>query len=270
MKNLCVIIFSIVCFCYNSFGQNERSLIQTYEDSLNKYEQIAYDLNDTQLVEYLNECEEFLIFFKKEKNDSRLINYNVQIRNRLRNDLLSSKLNTNVKIILTRERALYNDLVKNITSRDLIYGLKVRTILADRKYFEKDDESKGTILESWLNGRFKFTSTKLMDLQGPQYGIKSWEINARFEPIGFIIEKDWTGILFSFGSIYNFFPTLQQENDDVRVKETFYSKYLKRTGFKFGIGGRFEDDLLWHTGFGLQLRAFGHYILLNMRRSIMQ
>lgn len=67
MKNLCVIIFCIVCFCYNSFGQNERSLIQTYEDSLNKYEQIAYNLNDTQLVEYLNECEEFLGFFKKRK-----------------------------------------------------------------------------------------------------------------------------------------------------------------------------------------------------------
>lgn len=207
----------------------------------------------------------FWDFLKKEKNDSRLINYNVQIRNRLRNDLLSSKLNTNVKTILSKEQALYNDLVKNITSRDLIYGLKVRTILADRKYFKNDDESKGTILESWLNGRFKFTSTRLTDLQGPQYGIKSWEINARFEPIGFIVEKDWTGILFSFGSIYSFFPTLQQENDDVRVKETFYSKYLKRTGFKFGIGGRFEDDLIWHTGFGLQLRAFTLWSLYSFK-----
>lgn len=67
MKNLCVIIFSIVCFLYNSFGQNERSLIKTYEDSLNKYEQIAYYLNNTQLMEYLNECEELLGFFKKKK-----------------------------------------------------------------------------------------------------------------------------------------------------------------------------------------------------------
>lgn len=263
MKNVYVIILSLFFFCQNSFSQQEELLIHAYEDSLNKYEQIAYEINNIRLVEYLNECEEFLGFFKKEKNDPRLINYNIQIRNRLRNDLLSLKPNNEVKELLIREQTLYNILVQNITYKDLIYGLKVRTILADRKYFEKDDESKGTILELWLNGRFKFTSTKLTDLHGPQYGIKSWEINARFEPIGFIVEKDWTGILFSFGSVYNFFPILQQENDDVNVKETFYSKYLKRAGFKCGIGGRFEDDIVWHTGFGLQLRAFTMWSLYS-------
>ena len=256
MRNLYIIIIGIISFYSFSFAQNDIDLINAYSDSLNKFEQIAYDSNNIHLVEYLNECEEFLEFFKKEKNDPRLINYNVQTRLRLRNEIMSEVQDNTVKIIMIKEQELYNDLVQDIAYKDLMYGLKARSILADRKFFEKDDESKGTILELWLNGAFKFTSTKLTDLQGPQYGIKNWEINARFEPIGFIVNKDWTGVLFSFGTIYNFFPVLQQKNDDVKVKDTFYSKYIKRSGIKLGVGGRFEDEFIINAGAGFQVRAF--------------
>ena len=256
MRNLYIIIIGIISFYSFSFAQNDIDLINAYNDSLNKFEQIAYDSNNIHLVEYLNECEEFLEFFKKEKNDPRLINYNVQTRLRLRNEIMSEVQDNTVKTIMIKEQELYNDLVQDIAYKDLMYGLKARSILADRKFFEKDDESKGTILELWLNGAFKFTSTKLTDLQGPQYGIKNWEINARFEPIGFIVNKDWTGVLFSFGTIYNFFPVLQQKNDDVKVKDTFYSKYIKRSGIKLGVGGRFEDEFIINAGAGFQVRAF--------------
>ncbi len=265
MKNIYIIITGILCFYSISIGQDEISLINAYSDSLNKFEQVAYDLNNDSLVEYLNECEEFLEFFKKEKNDARLINYNVQTRNRLRNELMSSVLSIPVRTILIKEQELYNALVQDIAYKDLIYRLKARSILAERKFFEKDDESKGTILELWLNGYFKFTSTKLTDLQAPQYGIKSWEINARFEPIGFIVDTDWTGIMFSFGTIYNFFPILQQKNDDVKVKDTFYSKYIKRAGIKLGVGGRFEDDFIVNAGTGLQVRAFTFWSLYSFK-----
>jgi len=265
MKKIYVTLIGILCFFNLSFSLNADLIIQTYSDSLNKFEQVAYDSNNIQLAEYLNECEEFLEFFKKEKNDTRLINYNVQTRIRLRNELMSSVQNITVRTILIKEQELYNGLVQDIAYKDLIYGLKARSILADRKFFEKDDESKGTILELWLNGYFNFTSTKLTDLTGPQFGIKSWEINARFEPIGFIVEKDWTGILFSFGTIYNFFPILQQKNDDVKIKETFYSKYLKRSGIKLGIGGRFEDDFIVNAGAGLQVRAFTFWSLYSFK-----
>lgn len=60
MKNVYVIILSLFFFCQNSFSQQEELLIHAYEDSLNKYEQIAYEINNIRLVEYLNECEEFL------------------------------------------------------------------------------------------------------------------------------------------------------------------------------------------------------------------
>ena len=256
MRNLYIIIIGIISFYSFSFAQNDIDLINAYNDSLNKFEQIAYDSNNIHLVEYLNECEEFLEFFKKEKNDPRLINYNVQTRLRLRNEIMSEVQDNTVKIIMIKEQELYNDLFQDIAYKDLMYGLKARSILADRKFFEKDDESKGTILELWFNGAFKFTSTKLTDLQGPQYGIKNWEINARFEPIGFIVNKDWTGVLFSFGTIYNFFPVLQQKNDDVKVKDTFYSKYIKRSGIKLGVGGRFEDEFIINAGAGFQVRAF--------------
>ena len=256
MRNIYIILIGIISFYSFSFAQNDIDLINVYSDSLNKFEQIAYDSNNIHLVEYLNECEEFLEFFKKEKNDPRLINYNVQTRLRLRNDIMSEVQDNTVKIIMIKEQELYNNLVQDIAYKDLMYGLKARSILADRKFFEKDDESKGTILELWLNGAFKFTSTKLTDLQGPQYGIKNWEINARFEPIGFIVNKDWTGVLFSFGTIYNFFPVLQQKNDDVKVKDTFYSKYIKRSGIKLGVGGRFEDEFIINAGAGFQVRAF--------------
>ena len=256
MRNLYIILTGIISFYGFSFAQNDIDLINAYSDSLNKFEQIAYDSNNIHLVEYLNECEEFLEFFKKEKNDPRLINYNVQTRLRLRNEIMSEVQDNTVKTIMIKEQELYNDLVQDIAYKDLMYGLKARSILADRKFFEKDDESKGTILELWLNGAFKFTSTKLTDLQGPQYGIKNWEINARFEPIGFIVDKDWTGVLFSFGTIYNFFPVLQQKNDDVKVKDTFYSKYIKRSGIKLGVGGRFEDEFIINAGAGFQVRAF--------------
>lgn len=261
MKNLYRILIGIIGFFNMSFSQDDISLISAYSDSLNTFEQIAYDLKNIQLVEYINECEELLEFFKKEKNDPRLINYNIQTRIRKRNELMSTIQDMTIRTILFKEQELYNNLVQDISYKDLIYGLKARSILAERKFFEKDDETKGTILELWLNGYFKFTSTKLTDLQGPQYGIKSWEINARFEPIGFIVDKDWTGVLFSFGSIYNFFPILQQKNDDVKVKDTFYSKYIKRTGIKLGIGGRFEDDFIVNTGVGLQVRAFTFWSL---------
>ena len=256
MRNIYIILIGIISFYSFSFAQNDIDLINAYNDSLNKFEQIAYDSNNIHLVEYLNECEEFLEFFKKEKNDPRLINYNVQTRLRLRNEIMSEVQDNTVKTIMIKEQELYNNLVQDIAYKDLMYGLKARSILADHKFFEKDDESKGTILELWLNGAFKFTSTKLTDLQGPQYGIKNWEINARFEPIGFIVNKDWTGVLFSFGTIYNFFPVLQQKNDDVKVKDTFYSKYIKRSGIKLGVGGRFEDEFIINAGAGFQVRAF--------------
>ena len=75
-------------------------MINAYCDSLNKFEQIAYDSGNFQLVEYLNECEEFLEIFKKEKNDARLINYNIQSRIRLRNELMSSALSSTVRKIM--------------------------------------------------------------------------------------------------------------------------------------------------------------------------
>lgn len=263
MKNLYIILISIICFYNISLSQDDISLISAYSDSLNSFEQIAYDFNNIRLVEYINECEEFLEFFKKEKNDPRLINYNVQTRIRVRNELMSTIQDIAIKTILIKEQELYNSLVQEITYKDLIYGLKARSILAERKFFEKDDETKGTILELWLNGYFKFTSTKLSDIKGPQYGIKSWEINARFEPIGFIVDKDWTGVLFSFGTIYNLFPNLQQKNDDVKVKDTFYSKHIKRVGIKLGIGGRFEDKFIVNGGAGIQVRAFTFWSLYS-------
>ncbi|MBN1406607.1 MAG: hypothetical protein JW956_02395 [Calditrichaceae bacterium] len=263
MRHLNIVLISVLFFFSVSFSQDDLSLINAYSDSLNKFEQIAYDSNNIQLVEYLNECEEFLEFFTKEKNDPRLINYNVPSRIRLRNELMSAVQDIPVRTIMLKEQELYNSLVQDIAYKDLIYALKARSILADRKFFEKDDESKGTIIELWLNGAFKFTSTKLTDLQGPQYGIKNWEISARFEPIGFIVNKDWTGVLFSFGTIYNFFPILQQKNDDVKVQDTFYSKYIKRSGIKLGVGGRFEDEFIVNAGAGLQVRAFTFWSLYS-------
>ncbi|MEJ2546020.1 MAG: hypothetical protein P8Y99_18310, partial [Calditrichaceae bacterium] len=138
MKSLYILLISTIGFCSFSFAQKDIGLINAYSDSLNKFEQVAYDLNNIQLVEYLNECEEFLEFFKKEKNDPRLINYNVQSRIRLRNELMSSVLSTSVRTILIKEQELYNALVQDIIYKDLIYALKARNILADRKFFEKD------------------------------------------------------------------------------------------------------------------------------------
>ena len=263
MKNIYLIITGVFCIYSFSFGQDTNIIFQAYTDSLNHFEQIAYEINNDTLVQYLNECEEFLTVIQKTKNDSRLIDYNIQTRLQLRNSILKSIQPVRIRTIMIKEQELYNSLVGNITYRDLKYRLKARTVLADRKYFETDDKSKGTILELWLNGYLNFTSTKLTDLQGPQYGIKSWEINARFEPIGFIAEKDWTGMLFSFGTVYNFFPILQQLNDDVKVKDTFYSKYIKRAAIKLGGGGRFDNDFRWHAGAGLQIRAFTFWSLYS-------
>ena len=58
MRHVSLLIINILCICYSLFGQNREVILQVYEDSLNKFEHIAYSLYDLRLVEYFNECEE--------------------------------------------------------------------------------------------------------------------------------------------------------------------------------------------------------------------
>jgi hypothetical protein len=110
-------------------------------------------------------------------------------------------------------------------------------------------------LEIYFNGLFGFTSTELHNLSEPYYGIKPWEISARFEPVGFLKKKNITGVIFSLGTIYNFFPDVATGGGEAVAKDNFVSGKLKRMGLKLGAGGRLKEKFEWMAGAGLQLRA---------------
>ncbi len=137
----------------------------------------------------------------------------------------------------------------------LLGRLRARILLSDRKYFEPDDKSKASPLEIVLNGLFGFTSTELYDLSGPHYGIKPWEMNARFEPVGFVKQKNMTGVMFSMGTIYNLFPEVSVDASTAHLRENFLSRNIKRIGFKLGAGARLKDRPEWVAGTGIQIRA---------------
>jgi hypothetical protein len=264
-KNL---IFIILGFHLFLSGQQTNGLIKQYSDSLDAFEKTAYESDNKNLVEYLRESREFVEAFKKEKNDGRLMNYNIKQRILLRNNILSSAT-MEEKIILSKEQDLYDALTHQLHQEDLIYRLKARSILADRKYYERNEDEKGTIIELYLNGVFSFTATDLYDLNSATYGIKPWEINARLETIGVIDNKEITGILFTMGVLYNIFPEINQQGADPEVRETFLSEYIRRSGLKFGVGGRFEQNFNLQSGIGWQLRVFSLWGLYSFHKKEM-
>lgn len=275
---LIVLWLPVLLFAQDILPSSEQ--VSAYRDSIDLYtdlvNQAAYSdvtSRGPALLDYLRTCRSVADAFEKLVREGKLEDLEhsfLQQRIDKRNDLLLlfRKLAEYPfeRQLLFREGEVYKKQLSVIPAQRLTTLLKKRLILSDRKYFELDDRTKGSPLEIFFNGLFSFTSTELHNLSGPYAGIKPWEVNARFEPIGFIKEKNMTGILFSLGTIYNFFPEVVMDSQSPLVNETFASSKLKRMGLKLGAGGRMRDAFGWMAGGGLQVRAITVWGLYSFDR----
>ncbi len=250
--------------------------LQAYEDSLNVLRVRVIDLipdgrlySATLLKEYLELCKEARKAFGSLENDlltSATLDSSIRARREKRDELLLIFMNVNEYLIereiLSRESDAYWPLAR-FKIEMFRLQLQARIILSDRKYYEVDDESKGSPIEMILNGMFGFTSTDLHDYSQPGFGVKPWELNFRFEPVGIFEDSDAAGVLVSLGTIWNYFPRVEIVDGELITTENFRSNHLKRWGLKLGAGGRYTDRFEWIAGAGLQVRAFTFYLLYD-------
>lgn len=256
-------ILLLFLFGYSSIYAQTISDIQAYHDSVIDMRASVNQMNlpdSTKefLLDYYDLCLQVGDVFATVRNTSLLMNQPIRKRIKMRDGLMKIG-DEAIKKMLYREQQLYHKLAGQATLQELTYAFKARSELSNRKYFEKDDKDrKGSPVEILLNGVFSFTSTELFDFNAPHYGVKPWEINFRLEPVGFVNENaaNMTGAVLSAGLLYNLFPDLSPIADEVNIRETFGSGWIKRLGIKLGGGARYEDKFLWHAGGGLQIRAF--------------
>jgi hypothetical protein len=150
-------------------------------------------------------------------------------------------------------------LVENVYLKNLV----IRKKLYELKYFEEDDPKQANMAEGWLNGALPFTRYKDEEAWYRQDGVSKWEASLRVEPLILLENDNHPGVLLAGGLLYNFFPLVSQSPDDsfqAKIDDDLWSKYLKRTGLKLGVGALFNDpNTEFLSGVGLQMRVWSFW-----------
>ncbi len=142
--------------------------------------------------------------------------------------------------------------------------------LFQRKYFDEDDPNTSNLLEGWINGRagwLRYSETA-PDGWHRSHGVSAWEATFRVEPVVMFDGDETAGALLALGWLYNFFPAISpSEGGGINIRDSFASKWLRRTGVRAGAGADFADDPRFIGGFGAQVRAWTLWTVYSERES---
>lgn len=168
------------------------------------------------------------------------------------------------------EDNLYRARISPYLEMDFYSRKRAEIELFQRKYFDKDDPNTSNLLEGWLNGRvrgLRYCETA-SDSWHRSYGVSAWEATFRVEPVVLFDGDETAGALLALGWLYNHFPSVTPTGDgNINIRDSFASRWLRRSGVRAGVGVDFEDNPRFIGGFGVQVRAWTVWSIYSERGS---
>lgn len=168
------------------------------------------------------------------------------------------------------ENELYLTHISPYLDADFYSRKRAEVELFQRKYFDEDDPNTSNLLEGWLNGRargLRYSETA-SDSWHRSYGVSAWEATFRVEPVVLFDGDETAGALLALGWLYNHFPSVTPTGDgNINIRDSFASRWLRRSGVRAGAGVDFEDNPRFIGGFGVQVRAWTVWGLYSDRDS---
>ncbi|GFO65467.1 hypothetical protein M1B72_17060 [Geomonas paludis] len=132
--------------------------------------------------------------------------------------------------------------------------------LLERKYFKTETAKNANFLEGYVNSNWSLTRADHTGeaLHRPNLGISPWEAIFRFEPTLAFEHGAQVAIMGTAGLSYTFFPEIDQNTMPFVFKENFLSNWVRKSGFRLGIGvGNLDERAKLLLGAGTQLNALG-------------
>ncbi|KAF0215634.1 MAG: hypothetical protein FD174_4082 [Geobacteraceae bacterium] len=263
MRNFCSTIFvGLVLFVQTAVaiaGQLPSSLEQ-YRERIESI--LAGERNET-VKEYLRSCLAAADHLNGlEAADARIpAAFSALVRMRLDAD---GKLDrqTSDSPGVRAETEAYNAHLQPYLKEEYISLIRLQDQLLERKYFKNETAKNANFLEGLVNSYWSLTRADHSDIRKvlaePRLGVSPWEAIFRLEPALAIHDGARVAILGTAGLCYAFFPELVREEGTVAFRESFWSKWVQKTGGRIGVGvGEIEGDARLLLGTGMQLNAVG-------------
>jgi hypothetical protein len=132
--------------------------------------------------------------------------------------------------------------------------------LLERKYFKNETTQYSNFIERYINSKWSLTRADHSDitkvLKEPHLGVSPWEAIIRLEPAATFNRGAQAAAIGTAGLSYTFFPVIDRSKTPPGFDESFWSKWLKKSGGKVGIGvGSNENRARILVGTGLQINA---------------
>lgn len=160
------------------------------------------------------------------------------------------------------EQEAYNTHLQPYVKAEYIGLIRLQDQLLERKYFKNETAKNANFLEGIVNSYWSLTRADHSDIRKvlaePHLGVSPWEAIFRLEPALAVHNGARGAILGAAGLCYAFFPDVVREEGAVTFRESFWSKWVQKTGGRLGVGvGEIDGDARLLLGTGVQLNAVG-------------
>jgi hypothetical protein len=174
-------------------------------------------------------------------------------------DLLTSRISGDPAV--RKETAAYNEYLQPYLKEKYIGLIKLQDELLERKYFKTEIAGNANFIEGYINGHIGFTRTDNGNpsevLDKPTLGVSPWEAIFRFEPALLLNRSQQMPIFGTAGLSYTFFPSIDRSKTPRSFDESFWSKYIQKSGARLGVGfGKNDNNMRLLLGAGVQINIF--------------
>jgi hypothetical protein len=164
------------------------------------------------------------------------------------------------------EREAYDAYLLPYLQDEYIGLVALQDRLLERKYFAGATAKSANFIERYVNGKWALTRADHSNIKrvlaGPHLGVSPWEAVIRLEPAATFNRGAQAAVLGTAGLSYTFFPVVDRGKTPPGFDEDFWSKWLKKSGGKIGIGvGSNENKARVLVGTGLQLNGLVFWAL---------
>jgi hypothetical protein len=158
------------------------------------------------------------------------------------------------------EQKAYNTHLQPYRKDEYLNLIALQDRLLERKYFKAETAKNANFLEGIVNSHWSLTRADHSDikkmLDEPHLGVSPWEAVFRLEPAIAIHGGVQAALLGTAGLSYAFFPDIDRSTATATMHDSFWSKWVQKSGGRIGIGvGEIDNHARLLLGTGVQINA---------------
>jgi hypothetical protein len=160
------------------------------------------------------------------------------------------------------EQKAYNTHLQPYRKDEYINLIALQDQLLERKYFKTETAKNANFLEGIVNSHWSLTRADHSDIKKvlaeSHLGVSPWEAVFRLEPAIAIHRGVLAALLGTAGLSYVFFPDIDRSAAPVTMHDSFWSKWVQKSGGRIGVGvGEMDNHARLLLGTGVQINALG-------------